>query len=140
MNTITATTEAPIHHNAKALLHFYYNDYLERPSYEFNQLRIAKKNTESKTQENIVAKEKVLMLYPNPAKDEVNMQFDNIADINNLSITITDVLGKIVLQQVILLNNNKFVFTTDKLPNGIYTCKIMNGDRKLEIKKLVVVK
>jgi hypothetical protein len=134
-----AATEAPIHHNAKALLHFYYHEFLERPSYEFNQLRIAKKNTESKAKENIVAKEKVLMLYPNPANDKVFIELNNTQADSKIKITITNVFGQIVrVEEFVNTNNGKFEIDTKNLTNGIYSIQIISNTILVDTKKVVI--
>ena len=61
-------------------------------------------------------------LYPNPANDKVNIVFNNINDVKE--ITITDVTGRIVYTKTIAANTNEITVNTNSYPSGIYFCEI----------------
>jgi hypothetical protein len=61
-------------------------------------------------------------LYPNPTKTSVN-----IAGSQMKQITVTNILGKVVLQQTLNSVNNT-VLNVSTLPKGIYNINIKNND------------
>lgn len=78
--------------------------------------------------------EKEIILYPNPAKDKLNLKWNNS---NNISVIIYNSIGQ-ELSTVFLSKQNETIDITN-LQNGLYFLKIMNGS-KVGINKLVVEK
>jgi len=77
-------------------------------------------------------------LYPNPAKDNVTITFNNV-EAGNYEMTIEDVKGQKVVNEVITVKNrisNK-VIDLSKIESGIYFVKVVNGS-SIVTKKLVV--
>lgn len=74
---------------------------------------------------------KSLMLYPNPAKTILNFKTENKS---NLSIIITDVLGKVVLSEITIINSVSIA----SLTNGIYLVSVKSESG--EVAKLKFIK
>ena len=60
-------------------------------------------------------------LYPNPAKDKVNIVLNN-NDVKD--ITITDVTGRTIYTEKVASNTNSVIVNTSNYPSGIYFCEI----------------
>lgn len=67
-------------------------------------------------------------IYPNPADDQINVQF-NIDKADKVNFEITDLTGKKIVQQVINANSgdNLVMFDTAKLSAGMYMLTIGKG-------------
>jgi hypothetical protein len=98
--------------------------------------------SKSMTQVSEIESSDELILYPNPAKDEVYVQLNNKnEETTKLEIQVFDAMGKIVLENPNLeLVNGSYSFTLDVI-NGIYFVKIINlSTHENTIKKLVIRK
>lgn len=70
-------------------------------------------------------------IFPNPASEVVNIQFDNLEETTTLVIYNT--LGKIVLQREILEGSSNFTLATTNLARGIYLISTqVNGQELTE--------
>lgn len=80
-----------------------------------------------------------MSMGPNPMNDQVTIQLFNTAQygLNNLSLQIVDVTGKLVYSESSLTNN---VIVLDKsiLAAGLYVVQVNNGDQRLASEKLMV--
>ncbi|HOY30527.1 MAG TPA: T9SS type A sorting domain-containing protein [Bacteroidales bacterium] len=65
-------------------------------------------------------------IYPNPSDDKVFINCDGCR--NNFQMTVSDMLGNIVLSQI-SAGNDKIIITRDGLPAGIYIYQIVSGDQ-----------
>lgn len=74
--------------------------------------------------------------YPNPANDFINVRIEGIKDFKNYTITIADILGRIVSKEKI--TQNPIELNNSTLPNGIYLLKINDGSSTLLNKKIIV--
>mgnify|MGYP003472411302 FL=1 len=63
-----------------------------------------------------------ILVYPNPAKNELNIIINNTV---NFEIRIISTDGKTILRKV---NSNKIYIS--ELPSGIYFLQIQQGDKK----------
>ena len=82
-----------------------------------------------------------LSMYPNPANDKVQVNFNNSSE-KNAVLSLININGQVVnAPQTHQKNNNQDVFVVDTTPlsAGIYYCKAQVDD-KINIKKLVVIK
>ena len=77
-----------------------------------------------------------VFVYPNPAKNMVNIQY-NTNNQNDI-VSIMDAVGKIVKQQ--LLNNNSTAINISELANGIYTIRVIQNNKVINNQKLIVNK
>ena len=83
-----------------------------------------------------------LEVYPNPAKDQFNIVFtsENIGQ-NTAQLTITDLLGNIIITKNVALANNNYsdVISTVNFASGVYMIKIATGEIQM-VKQLVINK
>ncbi len=79
-----------------------------------------------------------ITIYPNPAKDYVNIAISTQLG-STACLSMYDMLGKEVYRTNNVLNNGSIRFPTDKIANGIYTLNIIMNN-KCYIEKLVVRK
>lgn len=88
--------------------------------------------------------ENTISLYPNPAKDELNIIFSKVQNSNNYVIEIIDIIGKRITENNINFDNKSdFVQTKlnlESFSNGIYFVNIYNGKTKLYTNKFVIDK
>lgn len=76
-------------------------------------------------------------MFPNPASNEVSIQFYN-NDSNFTEIEICNMLGQLVFDSKIAINDSKkVVIDTSKFSSGMHLVTIKNGNKK-QIKKLIV--
>jgi hypothetical protein len=82
----------------------------------------------------------VLKVYPNPANDILNLEFNSLTDAI-ISISVTDLVGKTVLnaQKAGVTGMNNFEISLKDLNRGVYFVEVNNGVNR-EIKKIVVNK
>ncbi len=72
-----------------------------------------------------VEAQKNILLYPNPAQNELTVEVSNIANTDVLKIRITTLTGGIV-QENIVSNNEKIDIST--LQNSLYFCTILKNN------------
>jgi hypothetical protein len=77
-------------------------------------------------------------LYPNPTSDNVTISFNNVAT-GNYNLTIEDVKGQKVVNEVIAVNNINSTkeVNTSQFEKGVYFVRLVNGST-IVTKKLVV--
>ena len=85
----------------------------------------------TKTEENYF-----ITMYPNPANESVKIQFTHANKLPK-TITITDITGKILIQEKI--NNGENTINISALKNGLYFCKITDKNAVLKTEKLLVM-
>lgn len=98
-------------------------------SYSYSDIR---KVTFNQNEDNIV-------VYPNPA---TNNLFVQLQEIGTFEVTITDVSGKVVLQNTITTNSKNTIQTLDlsNLNNGVYFTTVKQNNEKQKTVKIVVAK
>lgn len=74
-----------------------------------------------------------IVMYPNPATDIVSIKFDTM---NELEVTLFDVLGRKVLSQMLAKDNNGV--DVSKLASGSYTVQMQNKNNEKIIKTLII--
>lgn len=77
-----------------------------------------------------------ISIYPNPANNKVTLNFDSGKPVER-TITVTDLVGRIVLEQVI--NKNNISINVAELNSGSYMLTT-KGEDGIGTKKLVIVK
>jgi len=77
-----------------------------------------------------------IKIYPNPASSYIILQRDS-ESLTNLTIRITDVLGKMVFTKTITSPTNNESVNIRSLPTGVYMLNIQAGDSNV-VKKLVI--
>jgi len=123
--------------DAIALLRLNGIDTYREPVYfpgEIAQLRI-----EQYTEE--IINEHKLLIYPNPANEYVTVGYTiTESDNTDLSITITDILGKQVYEEKLSYLQDEIVIITQQLPQGQYFCTLKNGNNIIKTDKFILAK
>lgn len=80
-----------------------------------------------------------LSVYPNPVTDDAFIRLDHFAAVglNNLSVNVYDVDGKIVFTQT-KLQSSIIVIDRSALSAGMYFVEVTNGNERLASKKMMV--
>src|SRR5690606_1548210 len=79
-----------------------------------------------------------ISIYPNPAQNEITLNWNRSEAIQNASLMIYDISGKVVARQTIdVLPNFKIQVLLNDIPSGIYQV-ILNTEIGVVIQKLVV--
>ena len=73
---------------------------------------------------NINNPENNIVLYPNPAHDEVNVVYDQGADVKNIAVY--NIIGK-VLAVYKVTNNTSANLNLENIPSGIYFVRLINS-------------
>ncbi len=72
-------------------------------------------------------------IFPNPAKDLVTINISEVLR-EELSLTVTDILGKSVSEAIIPANQSKYQLITRQLNSGIYLFHFKSQNNRLTIK------
>ena len=139
---IAAKTEVPISVNAQNLLRLVFDEQQPRYALEIPNTsnRLAASNPEKSvvisTKSEVIAKEKAntfsFNVYPNPFEGNLTIE---LVGVDNATITIRDISGKLIKQQVI--NADKQVISTENLSGGLYFIELRNDEGLLDVKRIV---
>ncbi|PTM05069.1 MAG: hypothetical protein DA405_05285 [Bacteroidetes bacterium] len=79
-------------------------------------------------------------LYPNPAKDQVQLSLNNvlIKDYQKLTVTVLNPLGQLLSSQSLLLNKSGIKLDISGLPTGTYLVEVWADESSLGVARLVV--
>lgn len=79
----------------------------------------------------------ILMLYPNPVRDFLQVKYDSKAE-ENVYVQIINIQGKVVYQGLLKsqTGTNYIDIHTESFQNGMYLCRIQNGN-KIETAKFI---
>ena len=80
--------------------------------------------------------EEAVFVYPNPAKEFINVEFSGLSD-ENISIEIIDVFGKVVQKENRKNENEMFSLNISSLAAGYYLLKISSGYSVIQ-KKIII--
>ena len=80
--------------------------------------------------------EETIFVYPNPAKEFINVEFSGLSD-ENISIEIIDVFGKVVQKENRKNENGIFNLNVSSLAAGYYVLKISSGNSVIQ-KKIII--
>jgi len=78
-----------------------------------------------------------MIMGPNPMSEQVTIQMFNTDGLNDLSVQIVDVTGKVVYVQSNLTSNTVVIDKAD-LASGLYVVRVSNAGNVLESHKLMV--
>ncbi len=93
-------------------------------------------NNEIETDDDLAA---LAEIYPNPAQDHATI-FYQMEGYNNLELSVTDVLGRVVYRESLKSEIDAIVLNLETLKQGQYLISICSGKEKLMVKPLVVIK
>ena len=84
--------------------------------------------------------ELALFVYPNPATDGIQVEWNGQNSVQPTLLELYDVTGKLVLTQKVSDNaNQEYIdFGPAKISSGLYLLRIMNGSEPIEHKQIVV--
>lgn len=69
--------------------------------------------------------------FPNPARDELNIDISGLASLEGCRINITDDLGRPCLDRFIRGEGNVLTVGVSGLKAGVYTYRVYNADGEL---------
>ena len=104
-----------------------------------------KSNTVTTTTTNVTSVEIIdgyntnIKLYPNPARDYINVQYDAEAIIKEINISIYSLDGKLIYSQSKSINNKSFdeQFNIDKIEKGYYIMKLTYNNNVITEKLII---
>lgn len=76
---------------------------------------------------NVTKVEDDIVLYPNPAKDDINVIFDADADVRNIAVY--NLIGKVV--SIYKVNGNSAKLNASNIPSGIYFVRLLDGQGRV---------
>jgi len=81
-----------------------------------------------------------LLVYPNPATDGVQVEWNGQNSVQPTLLELYDITGKLVLTQKVSDNaNQEYIdFGPAKMTSGLYLLRILNGSEPIEHKQIVV--
>jgi hypothetical protein len=85
---------------------------------------------------NNIANNVVSTAYPNPFTNELTVLLNNVAE-NDITVTITDMLGKTVAKETLPAGQQTINLNTTYLPKGIYTIELQNATQLVQRIKVV---
>ncbi len=79
-----------------------------------------------------------IIIAPNPVQSSLNLYFEFLQPVQNAQLTILDVSGKVVHQEVLDIEANAFIreIPVDKLQKGVYFVQFVNGKSQI-VKRFV---
>jgi hypothetical protein len=83
-----------------------------------------------------------LLVFPNPAREKINLYF-YLAVEGEIRIEMVDLPGRMVLQNVIILENTGYQYLSFEVLNlasGYYVLRLMQGNRQIGRKNILVTK
>lgn len=88
--------------------------------------------------ENILNKITISDVYPNPAINFVNMNYDLPREIKTATVKIVSLLGSVVMEQQVDVNNGNMRMNISNLDGGIYFYSFFVNGEMYSTKKLIV--
>lgn len=80
-----------------------------------------------------------VMVFPNPTRDKLHIQLSEISQSKEISIQITNLIGHVMHQQILNINQVNLNINTANYPTGIYLLTI-NTDKQQVTKRFSVVR
>ena len=81
-----------------------------------------------------------LLFFPNPANDELNVNYFLAAGISDPVIAIYDAAGKLCFRQQLSPDQKTIKLNISKLPEGLFFCTIESGNTVLKSGKFSIVR
>jgi hypothetical protein len=112
------------------------NQLFSSPTIIENSNSVSSTCTLSTTIDEETIDEETIFVYPNPAKEFINLEFSGL-NYENISIEITDVFGKVVQKEISKNENQMFNLNVSSLSAGYYVLKISSGTSVIQ-KKIII--
>ncbi len=77
------------------------------------------------------------LVYPNPAKDELNIDISDVHNLEGCRISITDALGRPCVDRFVRGEGNVLTVGVSGLKAGVYTYRVYNAEKELAGGKFV---
>jgi len=77
-----------------------------------------------------------LELYPNPAKELVNIRIDKMAT-QDIDMQIIDVNGRMLMRRILPAGQNLWVLDLEGLPMGTYWMRLLQNNREIGVKSMI---
>jgi hypothetical protein len=90
--------------------------------------------------DNNAERELIVSVFPNPAKDYITLQIENLDPIHNAEVIITSIKGEKILKQTYSTNNRflKEEICLNGLNSGDYNLLVINGNIRISVKFIKV--
>ena len=79
-------------------------------------------------------------VYPNPAKNYLIIEYATVKLTNRLLLTITDLSGREVHQEILNHQQDEVLLSVDKFPVGQYFCTLKGGKGIIKTEKFVLIR
>jgi Secretion system C-terminal sorting domain len=95
---------------------------------------------QSRAEERLFSNEQIMIsnIYPNPANDVAELDYQVVGNVNEARVMLLDVLGSPVANFVLDRSDRKLRLNTRDLPTGYYFYQLTLDGRKVATKKLLV--
>jgi hypothetical protein len=114
----------------------HFNSILER---KLNEELLIKKGTPTiKDEVTDSGNNQSFKVYPNPAGNFVNVEFQSNSSLMNREIILTDAIGKILFVSPTNLARGNLTINTSNLSDGFYFISIINNGKTEIVKKLII--
>jgi hypothetical protein len=136
-----AVKEQRISGYARNILCYFYQLCYDK---EYTDDNTTKKMTLQKEQSNYLEPIETTLysvaIYPNPAKEFVNLSWEILDELKECHYQIVNLNGQLVEKGIISQNKGELTLDTRNYRNGIYVISVFNGNELKATKKLVVEK
>jgi hypothetical protein len=78
-----------------------------------------------------------LRLFPNPASEQVNIEWTNMDNTQPILIKIFSLNGQLILSQKFAPGESTLVLNISELPNGLYLANVQNGPQQYNSKLII---
>jgi hypothetical protein len=78
-----------------------------------------------------------ISLYPNPAKEYINIAIPSYMTSFVTKVEVTDALGKLVMKEILTADHTTLNLNLNQLEEGIYFFTVISHDRIVKISKVV---
>lgn len=90
--------------------------------------------------EDVLARSKFSNAYPNPARNNISFDYDFPNDVKSASIRVTNMLGKLVVDQPIHDLYGKITLPVNDLTEGVYFYSLILNNQIARTQKLIIQK
>ncbi|MBU1009432.1 MAG: T9SS type A sorting domain-containing protein [Bacteroidetes bacterium] len=90
--------------------------------------------------EDLMSRSSFSNAYPNPANQRVSFDYNFPVDVKTASVKVFNMLGKVVLEQVITDRSGKVQLSLNELTDGVYFYTLVLNNQAAKTQKLVVQK
>jgi len=86
---------------------------------------------------NAMVIEESINLIPNPANDQVTIEVVTPRDESIYQIRMTNLMGQILSDNSVV-SNQRWQYSTEALPNGVYFCILLKDGKPITSKKMII--